>query len=178
MARDQVGETGASTWRTSTLERPVAAVAICIQCPEPNGGISLPSLLFALTLSAMSTETEQCYLWDLSADCLTTTMYNHTKLYPKARANAAARSGKSLGGGSAALNAPGAEFCCEMSNLGFIEIYDQAGGFALAAYASFVLVLFDFLCEQLATCGPNIPPRGHVCVDTLTPFSLCVCIGI
>jgi len=108
-------------WRIHMANKHPGAACCCSSDMHPVSRterwyITAISLLFALTLSAMSTETEQCYLWDLSADCLTTTMYNHTKLYPKARANAAARSGKSLGGGSAALNAPGAEFCCEMSN--------------------------------------------------------------
>ena len=108
-------------------------------------------ILFAISLSAMCTETQQCYVYDLGSNC--TQMRGSHRSHQQAKARAPGGSEGRGGFGGAAVEPPDEAFCCRLSHMGFTWIYDNWGQYALSGYAMVLTIAFAQMCFQSAACG-------------------------
>jgi len=98
----------------------------------------------AISLSAMCTQAQQCYLYDTTCGD-GKARYNHT--------GAEERFTERGGFGKAAKNSPGVQFCCKLDSVGFIGIYENYGQYALSFYSAVITFTFTQICFIIAACG-------------------------
>jgi hypothetical protein len=115
--------------------------------------VNILLLFFNLGLSAMKTQTSQCFNRGICHEAYESWTNNVT--VPQIWDNK--------------LRPPSHATCCNLAQWGFLTIYDDQGAFVLGLCISLLLTVFDEVCFQLAGCGcgaiqvrPPSPLRGMI----------------